>query len=648
MIHVSLPNGAVIEVDRDASILDAARAIGPRLAQAAVAGVVDGDLRDLRDQLSEDCQLTILTTGSGESLEVLRHTTTHIMAQAVKRCFPETKLGIGPAIEDGFYYDFDRDQPFSEDDLAAIVEEMKAIIAADLPIERHVLSKQEARIRLDQQGEPYKLELLDELPGDMVTFFQQGEFYDLCRGPHVQSTGQVSADAMKLTSVAGAYWRGDEHRPMLQRIYGTAWWKSNELDAYLERIEAIKARDHRRLIRDLDLVSFHEEAGAGLAYWHPHGGRMRVLIEDYWRKRHFEGGYEIVFTPHIGRARLWETSGHLDFYKDGMYAPMDIDGQEYYLKPMNCPFHVMIYKSQTRSYRELPLRWAELGTVYRYERSGTLHGLLRVRGFTQDDAHIICTHEQIDEEIVRVLDFSLSLLRGFGFEEFKIELSVRDPSRPEKYAGEDVMWEAAESSLIKAITARDLPYERMEGEAVFYGPKIDIKIRDALHRTWQCTTIQFDFNLPGRFEMSYVGEDGLDHRPYMIHRALLGSLERFYALLVEHYGGAFPVWLAPVQAVLIPISDRHLSYAKEVESRMRSRGIRVELDASSERMNGKIRNAQLRKVPYMMVIGDREQESDTVSVRLRTGDDLGAQSVDDVIERIRRLDESRSTALLLS
>jgi len=635
----------MIQVERDSSILDAARAIGPRLAQAAVAGVVNGVLCDLRETISEDCSLTILTRGSEESLEVLRHTATHIMAQAVKRRFPGTKLGIGPAIEDGFYYDFDRDQPFSEDDLAVIAEEMNAIIAADLPIERIVVSKDEARKRLETEGEPYKLELLDELEDDTVTFFRQDEFSDMCRGPHLQSTGQVSAEAGKLMSVAGAYWRGDEHRPMLQRIYGTAWWKLGELDEYLERIEAIKARDHRRLIRELDLVSFHEEAGAGLAYWHPHGGRMRVLIEDYWRNRHYEGGYDIVFSPHIGRAHLWETSGHLSFYKDGMYAPMDIDGQEYYLKPMNCPFHVMIYKSRTRSYRELPLRWAELGTVYRYERSGTLHGLLRVRGFTQDDAHIICTDTQIDDEILRVLDFSLNLLRGFGFEEFKIELSVRDPSHPEKYAGEDVMWEAAESSLIKAIAARDLPYERMEGEAVFYGPKIDIKIRDALHRTWQCTTIQFDFNLPGRFDMSYIGEDGAEHRPYMVHRALLGSLERFYALLVEHYGGAFPVWLAPVQTVLIPISDRHLPYAKEVEEKMRAKGIRVEVDASSERMNGKIRNAQLRKIPYMLVVGDREQESGAVSVRLRTGEDLGAQPMESVIERIRQQDEAKSIEL---
>ena len=646
MIHVSLPDGSVIDVERGSSILDVARAIGPRLAKAAVAGVIDGAAHDVRETISEDCNLTILTKGSAEALEVLRHTTTHIMAQAVKRRFPDTRLGIGPAIEDGFYYDFDRDQPFSEDDLAALAEEMRAIIAEDLPIERMTLPKDEAREKLTAENEPYKIELLDELEDDPVTFFRQGDFSDLCRGPHLRSTGQVPEDAIKLMSVAGAYWRGDEHRPMLQRIYGTAWWKAAELKEHLERIEAIKARDHRRLIRDLDLVSFHEEAGAGLAYWHPHGGRMRVLIEDYWRKRHYEGGYEIVFTPHIGRAHLWETSGHLSFYKDGMYAPMDIDGQEYYLKPMNCPFHVMIYNSQTRSYRELPLRWAELGTVYRYERSGTLHGLLRVRGFTQDDAHIICTDEQIDEEILRVLDFSLDLLRGFGFEDFKIELSVRDPSHPEKYAGEDAMWEAAESSLVKAIAARDLPYERMEGEAVFYGPKIDIKIRDALHRTWQCTTIQFDFNLPGRFEMSYVGEDGQEHRPYMVHRALLGSLERFYALLVEHYGGAFPVWLAPVQTVLIPISDRHLPYAQDVEAKMRARGIRVELDASSERMNGKIRNAQLRKVPFMLVIGDREQESGSVAVRLRSGEDLGAQPVDDVVERILRLDESKSTSLL--
>jgi threonyl-tRNA synthetase len=518
---------------------------------------------------------------------------------------------------------------------------MKKIIAEALPIERMEVSKKEALELLAGRGEKLKLELLEDIEDETVTLYKQGEFIDLCRGPHLRNTGEIKPNAFKLMSIAGAYWRGDENRPMLQRIYGTAWESRKELDAHLEILAQIEARDHRKLIKELDLVSFHEEAGAGLAYWHPKGGRMRVIIEDYWRKLHYEGGYEIVFTPHIGRAHLWETSGHLDFYRDGMYAPMNVDGQDYYIKPMNCPFHIMIYKSHTRSYRDLPLRWAELGTVYRYERSGTLHGLLRVRGFTQDDAHIFCTPEQVDDEILRVLDFSLNLLRGFGFEEFKIELSVRDPKTPEKYAGEDAMWEQAEASLVKALAAREIPYERMEGEAVFYGPKIDIKIKDVLGRTWQLSTIQFDFNLPGRFDMSYVGEDGREHRPYMVHRALLGALERFYALLVEHYGGAFPVWLAPVQAMVIPISDRHADYATNVVDKLKKAGIRAEVDLASGRMNAKIRNAQLQKIPYMLVVGEREMESQTVSLRLRTEEDLGTRPLTEMIEMIQEKVEEK-------
>jgi threonyl-tRNA synthetase len=551
-------------------------------------------------------------------------------------------LGIGPAIDNGFYYDFDLPQPFAPEDLSSIEEEMRKIIAEALPIERMEVSKKEALELLSARGEKLKIELLEDLEDETVILYKQGEFIDLCRGPHLRNTGEIKSNAFKLMSIAGAYWRGDENRPMLQRIYGTAWESKKELDAHLEKIAQIEARDHRKLIKQLDLVSFHEEAGAGLAYWHPKGGRMRVIIEEYWRKLHYEGGYDIVFTPHIGRAHLWETSGHLDFYRDGMYSPMDVDGQDYYIKPMNCPFHIMIYKSHTRSYRDLPLRWAELGTVYRYERSGTLHGLLRVRGFTQDDAHIFCTPEQVDDEILRVLDFSLNLLRGFGFEEFKIELSVRDPKKPEKYAGEDAMWEQAEASLVKALAMREIPYERMEGEAVFYGPKIDIKIKDALSRTWQCTTIQFDFNLPSRFDMNYIGEDGTEHRPYMIHRALLGSLERFYGVLVEHYAGAFPVWLSPVQAMVIPISDRHADYAKNVVDELKKAGIRAEVDFSSGRMNAKIRNAQLQKIPYMLVVGEREMESKTVSLRLRTEEDLGARPLTEVIEMIQKKVEEKA------
>jgi len=567
-------------------------------------------------------------------LERIRHSASHVMAQAVLEIFPEGKLAIGPAIEDGFYYDFDLPRNLTPEDLEQIEARMKEIIKGKHPFEYRELEREEALAMFKDQ--PYKLELIADLPDDEpISIYSHDTFIDLCRGPHVENTARIKANAVKLMSVAGAYWRGDEHRPMLQRIYGTAWNNKSELDAYLKKLKDLEARDHRRLIKELDLVSFHEETGAGLALWHPKGGRMRVVIEDYWRKLHYEGGYEIVFTPHIGRANLWETSGHLNFYRDSMYSPMDIEGQEYYLKPMNCPFHIMMYKSQTRSYRDLPLRWAELGTVYRYERSGTLHGLSRVRGFTQDDAHIICTPDQIDDEILRVLDFSINLLRGFGFEEFRFDLSVRDPATPDKYAGSNDMWQQAEASLARALNARNLPYKRMEGEAVFYGPKIDIHIKDAVGRTWQLTTIQFDFNLPGRFDMTFVGEDGQEHRPYMVHRALLGSIERFFGILVEHYAGAFPVWLMPVQAAVIPIADRHNAYAEQVLAQLHAAGIRAEADLSTDRMNNKIRQAQVQKIPYMLVIGDREQEAQEVNLRLRDGSQPGSLGVADLIVQIQ-------------
>ncbi|RLC58260.1 MAG: threonine--tRNA ligase [Chloroflexota bacterium] len=572
----------------------------------------------------------------------LRHSASHVMAQAVLEKFPEGKIAIGPPIENGFYYDFDLPRPLTPEDLEEIEARMQEIIAAGHDFVYQEISAEEARQLFADQ--PYKLELIDGIlsagrdeygepleEAPKLSIYKSGPFVDLCRGPHVDNEREINPDAIKLLNVAGAYWRGDERNPMLQRIYGTAWETAAQLEEFLAWREEVEKRDHRRLIKDLDLLSFHPEGGAGLAYWHPKGGQVRVLIEDYWRKLHYEGGYDIVFSPHIGRAQLWETSGHLDFYRDGMYAPMDVDGQDYYIKPMNCPFHILMYKSRMRSYRELPLRWAELGTVYRYERSGVLHGLLRVRGFTQDDAHIFCTPEQIEDEILRVLDFSLDLLRGFGFEEFKIELSVRDPDTPEKYAGGDAMWEQAEVSLIEALEARSLPYERMEGEAVFYGPKIDIKIKDALGRTWQCTTIQFDFNLPERFDMVYIGEDGKEHRPYMVHRALLGSLERFFGVLVEHYGGAFPVWLSPVQAAIIPIADRHVEYAYTVAGQLRAAGLRAEVDSSGERMQAKIRDAQMQKVPYMLIVGDREMKAGQVNLRLRDGNVPGAMSVDDFV-----------------
>ncbi|HHS98122.1 MAG TPA: threonine--tRNA ligase [Chloroflexi bacterium] len=572
-------------------------------------------------------------------LERIRHSAAHVMAQAVLEKFPGAKLAIGPAIENGFYYDFDLPRPLTPEDLEEIEARMREIIAEGYDFVQEEIDEEEARRLFADQ--PYKLELIDEiLSGGMdehgrpaegkpvLSIYRHGPFVDLCRGPHVSNTKEINPKAIKLLSVAGAYWRGDEHRPMLQRIYGTAWETPKQLRQYLAWREEVEKRDHRRLIKELDLISFHEEGGPGLAYWHPKGGRIRQVIEDFWREQHRKGGYEIVFTPHIGRAQLWERSGHLDFYRESMYAPMDVEGVEYFIKPMNCPFHILMYKTRRRSYRELPLRWAELGTVYRYERSGVLHGLLRVRGFTQDDAHIFCTPEQIEDEVLEVLRFSLEMLRAFGFEEFQVYLATM----PEKHVGEPERWEQAQNSLRKAIEAEGLPYEVDEGGGAFYGPKIDIKIKDALGRLWQCTTIQFDFNLPERFDMTYVGEDGKEHRPYMVHRALLGSLERFFGILVEHYAGAFPVWLAPVQAVLIPIADRHVDYAYSVANRLREAGLRVEVNDSSDRMQAKIRDAQMEKIPYMLIVGDREMEAGQVNLRRRDGEVPGAMAVETFID----------------
>ena len=643
MIQISLPDGSTLEQPRGVSILEVASSIGPRLAEATVCAVVDGTLRDVREALAEDCTLTLVTTGEPQALETLRHTTTHIMAQAVKRLFPDVKLGIGPAIEDGFYYDFDLADAFVEEDLERIAAEMIRIIGSDLPIVRKELSKAEARELLELQGETYKIELVDELEDETVSLFEQGDFIDLCRGPHLRSTGQVKPAAMKLLSIAGAYWRGDETRPMLQRIYGTVWEKAKDLEDYLWRREEAAKRDHRKLGKDLDLFSIHEEGGAGLVCWHPKGARLKRQIEEFWYAAHDRGGYEIVSTPHIGKADLWSISGHLDFYREGMYSPMDIDGVDYYIKPMNCPYQILIYNTKVHSYRELPLRWAELGTVYRYERSGTLHGLLRVRGFTIDDAHIICRPDQVADELRRVYAFSIDLLQAFGFDQFDIYLSTRPHEG--KAVGEPERWERAEAALRDALEERGLPYQIDEGGGAFYGPKIDIKVRDLLGRSWQCTTIQFDFNLPERFDMTYVGEDGKEHRPFMVHRALLGSLERFIGCLIEQYAGAFPVWLAPVQATIIPIADRHVDYSRKVEQRLQDEGIRVMVDNSSERMNAKIRNAQLQKIPYMLVIGDRELEANTVAARLRTEEDLGAMPVDGVVAMIRRAIDEKSLDL---
>jgi threonyl-tRNA synthetase len=573
-------------------------------------------------------------------LETLRHSTAHLLAHAVLGLFPGTQAGIGPAVENGFYYDFLRAEPFSSDDLAAIEVRMREIAAADAPIVREMLPKAEAVRFFESRGQSLKVELVREKGGEVVSVYRQDGFADFCLGPHVVSTGLLKH--FKLLSVSGAYWKGDERGIQLQRIYGTAFPTAKELVDYLYFVEEAKKRDHRRLGAELDLFGTTEDLGGGLILWHPKGARIRAIIEQYWRNRHWDGGYEVLYTPHIGREILWQTSGHLGFYKDNMYAPMDIDGQNYYLKPMNCPFHIQIYKSRMWSYRDLPLRWAELGTVYRYERSGVLHGLLRVRGFTQDDAHIFCTPDQIEDEILRVLDFSLSILADFGFTDNKIELSVRDPKKPDKYCGADEHWIQAEASLVKALETRGLPYERMEGEAVFYGPKIDIKVKDALGRHWQCTTIQFDFNMSERFDMSYIGEDGKEHRPYMVHRALLGSLERFFGVLIEHYNGNFPLWLAPVQIEVIPIAERHDEYAHSLVEKIRARGLRAHADLRREKLGYKIREAEKQKVPLILIAGDKEATAGTASLRIHGQGDKGTVVLDEFLTKVKSLDDRRS------
>jgi len=562
-----------------------------------------------------------------ERLERMRHSAAHIMAEAVQSLFPEAKFGIGPAIESGFYYDFELPRPLTQEDMPIIDSKMKEIIAADLPFIREEVSKEKARLLFATQ--PYKLELINELPDAIVAIYKQGSFTDLCRGPHIASTGEVKA--FKLTHIAGAYWRGDERQPMLQRIYGVAFDSQAELEDYLLcQAEAAK-RDHRKLGKELDLFSIHEEIGPGLICWHPKGALIRRIIEDFWKAEHIKQGYDIVYTPHIAKLDLWKTSGHWEFYRDYLYSPMEVEGQQYIIKPMNCLGHIMIYKSQLRSYRDLPLRYAELGTVYRYERTGVLHGLARVRGFTQDDAHIFCRPEQTEAEVMGVVELAKFMMSTFGFGDYELLLSTR----PDKYAGTIEMWEGATESLKRVLERLKLPYKLDPGEGVFYGPKIDIKLRDALGHAWQGPTIQVDFNLPQRFNVCYIGADGLEHNVTMIHRTVLGSMERFLACLIEHYGGAFPVWLSPVQAVIIPIADRHIDYTHQVENELEEEGIRTQVDDRSERMNLKIREAQLNKIPYMIIVGDNEVASSNVSLRLRSGEDIGSQTISQVKAKIR-------------
>jgi threonyl-tRNA synthetase len=571
-----------------------------------------------------------------EKQQRMRHSMAHVMAGAVLRMFPEAKIAIGPAIENGFYYDFDLPRSVSPEDLEILEDSMRDIIKSKSSFERTVVSKEEAMELFADQ--PYKLELIEELPeSEEISVYQMGDFKDLCRGPHVEDTGRLNPQSFKLLKTAGAYWRGDEKRPMLQRIYGTAFSNPKDLKMHLQHLEEMEKRDHRKIGKELDLFSLHEEAGPGLVYWHPKGARIRVAIEDFWREEHYKNGYEMVFTPHVGKSWLWETSGHLGFYNESMFQPMEMDKSDYYAKPMNCPFHIMIYNNGKHSYRELPFRWAELGTVYRYEKSGTLHGLMRVRGFTQDDAHIICTPDQVEDEILEVLRFSLFMLRSFGFEDISAYLSTM----PEKSVGDKKDWDLATESLRKAIEKEGLEYGVDEGGGAFYGPKIDLKVKDTMGREWQLSTVQFDFNLSERFDMVFVDKDGKEKRPFMIHRALLGSIERFFGVLVENFGGAFPVWLSPVQAKIIPVSAKFDDYAKEVEKKFRAAGIRVEADFTDERMNAKIRNAQTQKIPYMIVVGENEMNENAVSVRIRTGEQKNGMPMDEDLKMITDKIESK-------
>ena len=602
--------------------------------------------------------------GIAERLKTMRHSAAHVLAEAVLQLFPDAKLGIGPAIQDGFYYDFQLSRSLVPEDLSELERRMKHILRQNVPFVLRELPADEAIPLFQQRDQPYKLELIQDLAkgaeapsgdeaaespdaagvqGDRVLLYKQGAFEDLCGGPHVARTGEIGA--VKLLNVAGAYWRGDQKRPQLQRIYGTAWPSQKELEDYLWRLEEAKKRDHRRLGTDLGLFLISDQVGAGLPVWGENGAVLRSIVEDFWKAEHLKRGYQYVYSPQIGLADLWNTSGHLQFYSDKMYAPVQMDEQRFFLKPVNCPFHIQVYKRRVRSYRELPVRYNELGTVYRYEDAGTLHGLLRVRGFTQDDSHIFCRPDQLESEINGVLELALTLWRTLGFHEYQIELAVRDPNNLSKYLGTDEEWATAEAALEKALKAHKLTYTRAEGEAVFYAPKIDVHLVDSLGRKWQCSTIQVDFNLPDRFDLTYAGEDGAQHRPFMVHRALLGSLERFFGLLIEHYGGAFPVWLAPVQATVLPIADRHNDYAEQVYTQLRAAGIRAELDVRSERMNAKIRDAQLQKIPYMLVVGDREAESQAAAVRLRSGENLGAFPIADVVMRIQEETRSRTTDL---
>lgn len=642
-ISVTLPDGSSIEVAKGTRPIDIAASLSRRLAEEAVAARVNGDLVDLTRPLESDARLQILTPKDPEALEIYRHSAAHLLAAAVVELYPETKLGIGPATDTGFFYDFQRAEPFTPEDLEKIEAKMRELQQRDLPYERRLVHKPEGVQRYAAMGEEMKVELIQEKADEVFSEYALGpKFVDFCRGPHLPSTSKIKA--FKLLSVAGAYWKGNERNQQLQRIYGTAFFTQKELDAYLKQLEEARRRDHRRLGQELDLFSIQELAGPGLIFFHPKGATVRRVLEDWMRDQYVERGYSLVYTPHVARADLWKTSGHYDFYAENMFRRMELEDAEYQLKPMNCPFHILIYKDKLRSYRELPLRLGELGTVYRYERSGVMHGLLRVRGFTQDDAHIFCTPEQIEDEIAACLDFALHVLRTFGFERYEADLSTWDGGAGGKYDGLPEQWELAERALKNASERMGMKVKVVPDEAAFYGPKIDVKLVDAIGRLWQLSTIQFDFTLPRRFQLEYIGEDGKAHEPLMVHRALFGSLERFFGILLEHYAGAFPVWLAPVQAIVLPITDRQICYAREVAARLKQAGVRVALDERNEKVNLKIREAQLQKIPYMLVVGDREAAAGSLAVRHRRHGDQGSRRLEEFLAEIRRVIETRTPA----
>lgn len=677
-IKIQLPDGSVREIARGTTPYDIAMSISPRLAAAVVvarvkpltqgsankeqgttaeteenseaamyggAGETGERLVDLSAPLTEDVSLELLKETDPAALKVVRHSAAHVMATAILELFPETKLGHGPATDQGFFYDVYRETPFSEADLAAIETRMAEVVARDETFVREHESREKGLADYKKHNDFMKVHFIERFtkPGDEISLYKNGSFTDFCRGPHVPSTGRVKA--FKVTSVAGAYWLGDEKNQQLQRVYGTAFFNSKDMEAHFKRLEEIKARDHRVLGKQLDLFSIQEVAGAGLIFWHPKGGLIRKTMEDWMRDECIRRGYEMVFTPHIMKRELWKISGHDGYYAENMYPPMELDDAEYRLKPMNCPGHILIYRNSPKSYRDLPQRYAELGNVYRYERSGTMHGLLRVRGFTQDDAHIFCTPEQVESEIAACVEFADEVLKAFGFAEFKVELSTWDPKDPKNYVGKAEHWDGAVSSLKKVLDAKSIPYREIPGEAAFYGPKIDIKLVDVLGRLWQLSTVQFDFNLPQRFELEYTGEDGEKHRPVMVHRALFGSVERFFGVLIEHYAGAFPLWLAPVQIGIVPISEKHLEYAKSVKAKLEAAGLRVELDERNEKMNAKIREFTLQKVPFVLVMGDKEAAAEAVSVRTRGKGDEGSIALNDFIERAKRIVAARQVEL---